>query len=40
MTDDRDQLIRKLRAMLSNDGISQDDYTTICQAIRALGGNP
>jgi hypothetical protein len=35
-----EKLIRKLRAMLSNEGITQDDYSTICQAVRALGGNP
>lgn len=33
-------LIEKLRVMLHNGNLSQDEYTTICQAIRALGGNP
>lgn len=33
-------LIRDLRALLHNPALSQDEYTTICRAIRALGGNP
>lgn len=34
-----EQVIRRLRAMLTND-LPQDDYDTICAAIRMLGGNP
>lgn len=33
-------LIRDLRALLHNPALSQDEYTTICRAIRALGGQP
>lgn len=32
-------LIERLRVMLHGD-LSQDDYSTICEAIRALGGQP
>lgn len=35
-----DKIIRELRAILHNPAISQDEYTTICRAIRALGGEP
>lgn len=34
------ELIADLRALLHTADLSQDDYTTICRAIRALGGNP
>lgn len=33
-------LIQKLRVILNTLDLSQDDYTTICEAIRALGGQP
>lgn len=33
-------LVQKLRVMLNTLELSQDDYTTLCQAIRALGGKP
>ena len=33
-------LIRELRGLLNSGILSQDQYTTICQAIRALGGYP
>lgn len=34
------QIIQNLRGMLNGGQLSQDDYDTICAAIRALGGNP
>lgn len=34
------KIINGLRAMLSNQNITQDEYELICAAIRALGGNP
>lgn len=33
-------LIQRLRVMLNTLDLSQDDYSTICEAIRALGGQP
>ena len=33
-------LVHKLRVMLNTLDLSQDDYTTICEAIRALGEQP
>jgi len=33
-------LIEELRVLLNSGKLTQDEYTTICQAIRALGGNP
>jgi hypothetical protein len=33
-------IVEKLRVMLNTLDLSQDDYATICAAIRALGGNP
>ena len=33
-------LIEKLRVMLNTLELSHHDYTTLCEAIRALGGNP
>lgn len=33
-------LIERLRVLLNTLELSQDDYTTICEAIRALGGTP
>jgi hypothetical protein len=33
-------LIQKLRVMLNTLELSQSDYSTICEAIRALGGQP
>jgi len=33
-------LVQKLRVMLHSAGLSQDDYSTICEAIRALGDEP
>jgi len=34
------QIIRELRGILNSGRLSQDDYETICAAIRALGSNP
>jgi hypothetical protein len=34
------RLIGDLRAILHTPGITQADYTTICNAIRVLGGTP
>jgi hypothetical protein len=36
----KEQIIRDLRALLHNPALSQDEYTTICCAIRELGGKP
>lgn len=33
-------LIERLRALLHSADLTQDQYQTICEAIRALGGNP
>jgi len=33
-------LIERLRVMLNTLDLSQADYSTICEAIRALGGQP
>lgn len=38
MTDE--QIIRNLRSLLNSGQLSQDDYETVCAAIRALGGQP
>jgi hypothetical protein len=35
-----ERLIRELRGVLANASLTQDQYETICEAIRALGGNP
>lgn len=33
-------LIEELRVLLNTADLTQDQYTTICRAIRALGGTP
>lgn len=33
-------LIERLRVLLNTAELNQDDYSTICEAIRALGGQP
>ena len=33
-------LIERLRVMASNPELTQDEITTLCDAIRALGGTP
>ncbi len=34
------KLIEELRVLLNSGKLDQDEYTTICQTIRVLGGNP
>ena len=33
-------LIERLRVLLNTAELTQDQYETVCAAIRALGGNP
>lgn len=33
-------IIQELRALLNSGKLDQDEYTTVCRAICALGGNP
>jgi hypothetical protein len=33
-------LIERLRVLLHSADLTQDQYETVCAAIRALGGNP
>lgn len=33
-------LIERLRVLLHDAELTQDQYSTICEAIRELGGNP
>lgn len=33
-------LIKRLRVMLNETSLTADEYSTICDAIRALGGKP
>lgn len=33
-------IIKDLRALLCSGKLDQDEYTAVCRAIRALGGNP
>lgn len=33
-------LIERLRVLLHSAELTQDQYETVCAAIRALGGNP
>lgn len=40
MRTENQKLISELRGILNSGKLDQDEYTTICQAIRALGGNP
>ena len=37
---DNDPIVRNLRGILNSVELSQDNYTKICDAIRALGGQP
>lgn len=34
------KIIQDLRELLSNEYLDNDEYETVCQAIRMLGGTP
>jgi hypothetical protein len=36
----KDVIVGNLRGILNSGKLNQDEYETICDAIRALGGNP